>query len=168
MTAAASARAHRTARHFYEDLEIGAVTTLGTTTVSAADIIAFATAFDPQPLHLDAEAAKHTMVGQLCASGFHSCAILMRLLCDGYLLDAASLGSPGMQEVRWLKPVLPDVPLTARFVCLSKRPLASKPGVGLARIKFEMIDTNGETLMTWDTGQFLRLREPNAATTQGA
>ena len=141
---------------------------LGTARVTADEIIAFATAFDPQPMHLDPVAARDTMVGHLCASGFHSCAILMRMICDGFLLDAASLGSPGMEEVRWLKPVPPDQPLTAHFTTLSKRPLASRPGVGLARMLFEMTDGDGRVLMTWDTGQFLRMRSDAAAPAAGA
>ena len=158
----------RTPRHYYEDLEIGARVTLGTARVTADEIIAFATAFDPQPMHLDPVAARDTMVGQLCASGFHSCAILMRMICDGFLLDAASLGSPGMEEVRWLKPVLPDQPLAAHFTTLSKRPLASRPGVGLARMQFEMTADDGSVLMTWDTGQFLAMRPAAAAPAAGA
>ena len=107
---------------------------LGTTSVTTADIKAYARAFDPQPLHLDEEAAKHTMIGRLCASGWHSCAILMRLLCDGFLLDASSLGSPGMAEVKFLRPVFPDEPLSARWTCLSKRPLKLRADVGSCRM----------------------------------
>jgi acyl dehydratase len=157
-----------TPRFYYEDVTVGATVTVGTTQVTADEIVAFATAFDPQPMHLDAEAAKTTMVGQLCASGFHSCAIMMRLLCDGFLLEAASLGSPGMEDVRWLKPVLPDQPLTARFTTVSKRPLASRPGVGVARMRFEMIDDRGDVLMTWDSGQFLAMRPPETSHAAGA
>lgn len=147
-------------RHYFEDLEVGRVVELGSTRLTAEEIIAFATAFDPQPLHLDPEAARQTMVGQLCASGFHSCVVFMRLLCDGYLHEAASLGSPGIEEVRWLKPVLPGETLSGRFATLEKRPLASRPGIGVARIRFELVDGGGEVLMTWVTGQFMRMRAP--------
>ena len=145
-------------RHYWDDLEVGRVIPLGSTAVSAADIKAFALAFDPQPMHLDEDAARSTMIGELCASGFHSCAVMMRLVCDGFLLDAASLGSPGMEEVRWLKPVLPGRQLSGRFTTLSKRPLASRKGVGLAQMLFELVDEDGTVLMTWNTAQLLRTR----------
>jgi acyl dehydratase len=150
-------------KYYYEDIVVGATQQLGTTSVTKADIIAYARAFDPQPLHLDEEAAKATMVGRLCASGWHSCAILMRLICDGFLLDAASLGSPGMEEVRFLKPVFPDDILSGRITCQSKRPLASRPGVGLCRMIFEMTNGAGDVVLSWDTNQFIGMR----ATTDG-
>jgi acyl dehydratase len=149
-------------KYYYEDIVVGSTQQLGSTSVSKADIIAFARAFDPQPLHLDEEAARATMVGQLCASGWHSCAILMRLICDGFLLNAASLGSPGMEEVRFLKPVFPDDQLSGRFTCNSKRTLASRPNVGICRVLFEMTNGDGEVVLSWDTNQLFALREPPA------
>jgi len=153
----------RIIRHYYEDLVEGRTVSLGSTTVTKEEIIAYARAFDPQPLHLDEAAAKKSMIGRLCASGWHSCAILMRLLCDGYLLDAASLGSPGLEEVRFLKPVFPGDRLSLRYICNSKRMLASRPNVGLARILFEMLNQDGDTVLTWDTNQLMGLRHPVAA-----
>ncbi len=149
----------RPPKYYYEDVVVGAVVHLGTTTVSKADIIAFARAYDPQPLHLDEEAAKQSLVGRLCASGWHSCAILMRLICDGFLLDSASLGSPGMEEVKFLKPVFPDDRLSGRFTCTSKRVLTSRPNVGLTRVVFEMLNGAGEVVLSWDTNQFFQLRD---------
>ena len=149
-------------KHYYEDIVVGRTKALGTTSVTKADIIAFARAFDPQPLHLDEEAARATMVGRLCASGWHSCAILMRLICDGFLLDAASLGSPGMEEVRFLKPVFPGDNLSGRFTCTTKRTLASRPNVGICRVLFEMLNGDGEVVLSWDTNQLFALRTPPA------
>lgn len=149
-------------KYYYEDIVAGATQQLGSTSVTKADIIAFARAFDPQPLHLDEEAARATMVGRLCASGWHSCAILMRLICDGFLLDAASQGSPGMEDVRFLKPVFPDDTLSGRFTCSSKRTLASRPNVGICRVLFEMTNSAGEVVLSWDTNQLFALREPPA------
>lgn len=148
----------RTIKIYYEDIAVGQTLPLGGTRVTADEIVEFARAFDPQPMHLDPVAAKDTMVGEHCASGFHSCAILMRLLCDSFLLDSASLGSPGMEEVRWLKPVVPDRPMTGRITCTAKRELASRPGVGLLRMLIELVDAEGTALMTWNTSQFIRLR----------
>jgi acyl dehydratase len=153
-------------KYFYEDIVVGQTMQLGTTTVTRDEIIAYARAFDPQPLHLDEEAAKHTMVGRLCASGWHSCAILMRLICDGFLLDAASQGSPGMEEVRFLKPVFPGDTLSGRFTCQSKRTLSSRPSVGLCRITFEMTNGAGCVVLMWDTNQMLTVRSASAG--QGA
>ncbi len=150
---------------YFEDIIVGRVVALGETTVSRQDIIAFARAYDPQPMHLDEEAAKASIVGRLCASGWHSCAILMRLICDGFLLHAASLGSPGMEEVKFLKPVFPDDRLSGRFTCTSKRVLVSRPNVGLARMLFEMLNGAGDVVLSWDTNQLFSLRhaaQPNS------
>jgi acyl dehydratase len=152
-------------KHCYEDIAVGQVVQLGTTRVTKTEIIAFARAFDPQPLHLDEEAAKATMIGRLCASGWHSCAVMMRLICDGFLLEAASLGSPGMEDVRFLKPVFPDDTLSGRFTCTAKRTLASRPGVGLCRMLFEMTNGGGEVVLSWDTNQFMGLRQLPAGAT---
>jgi acyl dehydratase len=151
---------------YFEDIAIDRVALLGNTRVTTEEIKAYARAFDPQPLHLDEEAAKHTMIGRLCASGWHSCAILMRLMCDGFLLDASSLGSPGMEEVKFLKPVFPDEQLSGRWTCLSKRVLKSRPEVGSCRMIFELLNAKGEVALSWDTTQFMKLR--NAATQAGA
>lgn len=145
---------------YFEDIEIDCVMPLGSTRVTTEEIKSYARAFDPQPLHLDEEAAKHTMIGRLCASGWHSCAILMRLLCDGFLLEASSLGSPGMEEVKFLKPVFPDEPLSGRWTCLSKRVLKSRSDVGSCRMIFELLNAKGEVALSWDTTQFMKLRTP--------
>lgn len=155
--------ASRPLKHYFEDLVVGETVQLGRTRITREEIIAYAQTFDPQPLHLDEDAAKASRIGRLCASGWHSCAILMRLLCDGYLLDAASLGSPGMEEVRFVKPVFPDTVLVGRFRCMEKRLLRSRPGVGLARLFFELTDEAGDVLLSWDTSQLMKLRAPATA-----
>jgi len=145
-----------------EDIEIGRTVSFGNLPVSKDDIITFARAYDPQPIHLDEEAARKSMVGGLCASGFHTCALMMRMLADDLLAHATSLGSPGVDEVRWMRPVRPGDVLSARMTCSEKRPLASRPEVGLAKLRFEMLNQKGETLMTWDTNQLLKMRQPVA------
>jgi acyl dehydratase len=150
-------------RHYYDDVIVDETVVLGKARITREEIVAYAATFDPQPLHLDEEAAKASRIGRLCASGWHSCAILMRLLCDGYLLEAASLGSPGMEEVRFIKPVFPDTTLVGRFRCTEKRLLRSRPGIGLARLFFELTDEAGDVLLTWDTSQLMKLRAPPAA-----
>ncbi|MFN3746438.1 MAG: MaoC family dehydratase [Hyphomicrobiaceae bacterium] len=144
-----------------EDIEVGRVVEFGRISVSKEDIISFARAYDPQPMHLDEEAAKASIVGGLCASGFHSCAIMMRMLADGLLNDNwTSLGSPGIDECRWLKPLFPDQILTGRVVCTEKRALASRPEVGLLKVRFEMLDAAGDVIMVWDSNQLLKVRKP--------
>ena len=131
--------------------------------VTAEEIIAFGRAFDPQPMHTDPEAAKATPVGGLCASGWHTCAIMMRMLADGLLGRVASLGSPGMDEVRWRRPVRPGDVLSARYTVQEKRVLASRPDVGIAKVLVELVDANGEVPATWLTNQLTRVRHPAAA-----
>jgi acyl dehydratase len=144
-----------------EDIEVGRLVEFGRISVSKQDIITFARAYDPQPMHLDEEAAKASIVGGLCASGFHSCAIMMRMIADGLLKDGwTSLGSPGIDECKWLKPLFPDQVLTGRVICTEKRALASRPEVGLLKVKFEMLNAAGEVIMIWDSNQLLKVRNP--------
>ncbi len=145
---------------FHEDLEIGTPFVFGHKVVSKDEIIAYARAYDPQPMHLDEEAAKATLVGGLCASGWHTCAMMMRMVCDGLLARMASLGSPGVDEVRWLKPVRPGDVLSARYTPIEKRVLASRPDVGVSKINLELLNANGEVMATWLTNQLTRMRMP--------
>jgi acyl dehydratase len=145
---------------YFEDFVVGETVSFGRKVVSKEEIIAFARAFDPQPFHLDEEAAKSSLIGRLCASGWHSCAMLMRMLADDVLNKAASLGSPGLDEVKWLKPVLPGDELIGRYTCTAKRVLASRPGVGLCQVLFEMLNQDGDVLMTWSGSQFFKVRTP--------
>ena len=143
-----------------EDIEVGRTVAFGSLPVTKEDIIAYARAFDPQPIHLDEEAAKRSIVGGLCTSGFHSCALLMRMLADDVLAHGVSLGSPGIDEVRWMKPVRPGDRLSARFTCSDKRAMASRPNVGIAKLKAEMLNQAGEVVMSWDFSQLLGVRHP--------
>lgn len=147
----------------WEDFTIGRRVSLGRKTVTREEIIAFAAEFDPQPFHLDDDAAKETLLGGLAASGWHSCAMLMRMICDGYLLNATSLGSPGIDEVKWMKPVRPEDCLEAFYTCSESRPLESRPGVGMCKFHYELINQNDEIVMTWDCNQFFNRRESGTA-----
>lgn len=147
----------------YEDFAIGETVPFGHKIVSRDEIVTFAKAFDPQPMHLDEEAAKDTLIGRLCASGWHTCAMLMRMLADEVLADAAGLGSPGLEEVRFSKPVFPGDRLSARYTCLEKRALKSRPTIGICRMLFELLNQDGDVVMSWDTQQLYRMRTPGAA-----
>lgn len=145
----------------FEDLEIGRVVPFGRISVTKEDIVTFARAYDPQPMHLDEEAAKASFVGQLCASGFHSCAIFMRMLADGLLKDRwATMGAPGLEESKWLKPLLPNQELTGRVVCTEKRLLGSRPEAGIATLTYEMLNQAGEVIMVWNGTMFFKVRNP--------
>jgi len=131
----------------YEDFEPGAVIQLGTKTVTAEEIVDFASQFDMQPMHLDEEAGKASLLGGLAASGWHTCCMFMRLMCDGFLLDSTSQGAPGVDYVRWKRPVLAGDTLTAAATILSKRESASRPGIGIVACRHEMTNQRGEVVL---------------------
>ena len=130
---------------FFEDFHIGANGVCGPRTVTRDEIIAFAREFDPQPFHLDEEAAKNTFVGELIASGWHTCALMMRIMFDGMIHNSSSMGAPGMDEVKWLKPVRPDDVLTARWNVLDTRSSRSRPEMGLVKLRIELLNQRAET-----------------------
>src|SRR6187431_3501071 len=105
----------------YEDFVEGATFGLGTKAVTAEEIIEFASEFDAQPMHLDEAAGKASILGGLAASGWHTCAMFMRMLCDAFLLDSTCQGAPGVDQVRWKKPVLAGDQLTGTLVVVAKR-----------------------------------------------
>jgi acyl dehydratase len=143
-------------RWAFEDLEEGTSIELGTKTVSAREVIEFAREFDFQPMHLDEEAGKASILGGLSASGWHTCCMFMRLLCDGFLLDSTSQGSPGIDFARWKKPVLAGDTLTARCFITAKRTSKSRPSLGFVTVKSEMLNQRGEIVLELqNTGMFL-------------
>ena len=131
----------------WEDFVAGSVAEYGPRLVTREEIIAFAAEFDPQPMHMDEEFARSTLLGGLAASGWHTCALGMRMIVDGFMGDAASIGSPGIDEVRWLKPVRPNDRLRLRRTVLETRPLNSRPDWGLVRFRFELFNQAGELVM---------------------
>jgi acyl dehydratase len=126
--------------------------------VSREAVLEFARQFDPQPFHVDEEAARASLFGGLCASGWHTCAMAMRMMCDAYLLESASLGSPGIDQLRWLKPVFPGDVLSLRMEVLETRPMASKPQVGLVKSRWEMHNQHGEPVLTMEGWCMFRRR----------
>jgi acyl dehydratase len=133
---------------YFEDFPPGDVRESPARTVTREDILAFAREFDPQPFHADEAAAAKTIYGGLIASGWHTIAIYMRLMWESYLKDTASLGSPGVDEVRWLKPVRPGDTLRARFTVLEAVPSRSKPDRGIIRSLSHVFNQHGEVVMT--------------------
>lgn len=133
---------------YLEDFRPGDVIELGEFSLAKDEIIAFAKRFDPQPFHVDEEAAKATHFGGLIASGWHTVSALMRLMVDGYIKTTVSFGSPGIDEIRWLRPVRPGDVLRGRGVVLDVVPSRSKPDRGHTRIRYEVENQSGETVMT--------------------
>ena len=133
---------------YYEDFKPGDVIDLGSRTISKESIIAFAKEFDPQVFHLDEEAARHTIYGGLLASGWHTGSLMMRLLYDGLLKDTVSLGSPGIDEMRWLQPVRPGDTLTAQLTVLECIPSRSKQDRGIIKSLVELRNQHGEIVVT--------------------
>jgi acyl dehydratase len=134
-------------RMYFEDFVTGAARKFGPKTVTREEIVAFASEFDPQPMHLDENAAKQSMLGGLAASGWHTAAIAMRLICDGFLLDSSSQGSPGIEELKWKKPVRPGDSLAVRHTILSTRESKSRPEFGLVHQKCEVLNQREESVL---------------------
>ena len=144
-TLAASAR--RMPTIFWEDFQIGQVREFGAMTVTLDAVTDFAGRFDPQPFHLDEAAGRATPYGGLIASGWHTAAMAMRMMCDAYLLDAASLGSPGIDNLRWLAPVRPGDTLRTRMTVLAARVMQSRPDAGLVESRWEVMNQHGTVVL---------------------
>lgn len=143
---------------YWEDIEIGHTYALGSVTLSEAEIVAFALQFDPQPFHIDRAAAEASMFGGIIASGWHTCSAMMRLLADNFLHPETSLGSPGIDEVRWPKPVRAGDTISASLTVTAKRPSASKPFMGLAFYDWTAVNQRGETVAVMKGTNLIRRR----------
>jgi acyl dehydratase len=146
----------------WEDFQSGAVAIYGPRLVTREEIVAFAAEFDPQPMHLDEAAASATLLGGLAASGWHSCCLLMRIIADGFVLDANSLGAPGVDEARWLKPLRPGTQIRVRATVLDKRVSNSRPEMGFVRLRYEMLDEQDTVLTTLVSSMMVARRKPGA------
>ena len=144
---------------FLDDLEVGQVYRLGSQSLSEEDIIAFAERYDPQPFHIDPAAAAETIYGGVIASGWQTACIFMRLFVDGLLSRSAAMGSPGLDELRWLKPVRPGDVLDARVEVLESRPSRSKPDRGLAKLHCVVADKSGDEVLTFIANVLFQKRE---------
>jgi acyl dehydratase len=131
-------------RLHFEDFAPGDRMTYAPVALDQAAIVGFARAWDPQPFHVDPVAARDSFAGSLIASGWHTCALMMRALADGFILEAASMGAPGIEEVRWLAPVRPGAVLVGGHEVLETRASRSRPGMGLVRFRFTMRDESAD------------------------
>jgi|SRR5450631_3098540 acyl dehydratase len=146
----------------WEDFREGAVAIYGPRLVTREEIVAFAAEFDPQPMHLDEMAASNTLLGGLGASGWHTCCLMMRIIADGFLLDSTSMGAPGIEDIRWLKPLRPGTNIRVRSTVLEKRTSKSRPEMGLAKMTFEVLDDADAVVMALTTTFMLGRRQPGA------
>jgi acyl dehydratase len=129
---------------FFEDFPVGQVVDYGSYHVTAEEIVSFAREFDPQPFHVDESAAKASMLGGLSASGWHICAIVMRMMVDGYFGRTASMGSTGIDEMKWLRPVFAGDRLSCRRTTLAGRVSAKRPDMGILTLRWELFDDKAE------------------------
>jgi len=148
---------------YWEDFRPGETTEIGRHTFTEEEMVAFARQFDPQPFHTDPVAARATHFGGLIASGWHTCAVAMRLMVESRIGRSASLGSPGVDNVRWPAPVRPGDTLVYRHVILEARRSESKPGMGLVRTRTEAVNQRGEMVMTMEGWGMFRRRPGEAA-----
>lgn len=156
-------RADKTIKYYWEDLHAGQTIELGSVTVEREEALAFAGRYDPQPFHLDDEAAARSMFGQLATSGWHTCSMAMGLMVRNFLLESSSLGSPGLEKLQWLKPVFPGDTLSLRQRVVETRPMKSRPDVGLVRTIWEMFNQHGEQVLMMDGYAMFRRRTPAPA-----
>ena len=150
---------------YWEDFKVGEVEQIGGKRVDREEVIAFAKQFDPQPFHVDAAAAKQSMYGGLIASGWHTCAMVMRMMCDAYMLQSASVGSPGIDNLKWLKPVRPGDIISARRTTLETRASKSKPEIGMVSNLWEVFNQDGEMVLSMQGYGMFRRRNPGSPTT---
>ncbi len=143
-----------------EDYVPGAVHELGTVTLDSEELLEFARRYDPQPIHTDPELAARGPFGGLIASGWHTCALMMRLYALNYLSPASSVASPGMESLRWPQPVRPGDTLSVRVTVLEARASKSRPDRGVVRSRVEMFNQHGALVMTMDAANMILCRPP--------
>ena len=147
---------------YFEDYAVGETRSYGDYLMTQEEIIEFAKRYDPQVFHIDPEAAKQSSFGGLAASGWHTASASMRMLVDHFIPPKASMGSPGIDELRWVQPVRPGDRLRMRSTITETRRSRSKPDRGIVRVRHETLNQRDEVVMTFTGMAMYRCREPNA------
>ena len=147
---------------YFEDYQPGDTSRFGAYQVTESEVIEFASKYDPQYFHLDDEAAKDSLFGCLCASGWHTSAMLMRMLIDNLPEEHGSLGSPGINNLKWLKPVYPGYILSVKSCVTQCRLSKSKPDVGLICVNYEIMNQHDVAVMTLESNAFFRCKNAQA------
>lgn len=146
---------------FYEDLEIGMTRNFGGYEVTREEVIEFASKYDPQPFHLSDEAAAQTHFGKVSASGWHTCSMTMRMMVENMMNEkSAGLGSPGVDQLRWKKPVYPGDTLRCETKIIEKRRSASRPEMGIFKSRIRTFNQNDEIVLEMVSNALIRTREP--------
>ncbi|KZX88649.1 MaoC family dehydratase [Qipengyuania flava] len=146
---------------FYEDIAVGQKSAFGHYEVTREEVIDFAQKYDPQPFHLDDEAAAKTHFGRVSASGWHTCAMTMSMLVANLTANKqAGLGSPGVDELRWKKPVYPGDTLRCETEVIEKRRSASRPEMGVYRSRVRVLNQDDLPVMTFISNGLIRTRDP--------
>jgi acyl dehydratase len=143
----------------YEDFEPGRSFALGPKTVTSEEIIEFAREFDPQPMHLDEQAGRASILGGLAASGWHTSAMVMRMMVDSYLLSSLSEGAPGIDIMEWRKPVLAGDTISGHSTVLEARPMRSRPGIGIVKFRHEIANQRGDAVCMSENSIMFRMRQ---------
>jgi acyl dehydratase len=151
----------------WEDFSLGSVSEFGPRLVTRDEIVEFAAAFDPQPMHLDEAAARASMLGSLAASGWHGCCLLMRMISDEFLSQSHFLGAPGVDEVRWLKPLRAGESIRVRATVLETRASRSRPQLGFVKFLFELLDSSGAVVMTLTVSPMFARRDATSRSRNG-
>ena len=147
-------------KYYWEDFIPGWQYESQPRTLTLREIVAFAREYDPQSYHTDEEAAKSSPFGGLIASGWHTCSVAMRLMCDGYLLETSCIGSPGLDELRWLKPVRPGDALRLRSTALDQTPSQKNPTRGTVKFRWDVLNQKDEVVCSFSGRQHFRRRTP--------
>lgn len=145
----------------FEDFTTGRSFPLGPMTISREAVIAFAEEFDPQPMHLDEDAGKASLLGGLAASGWHTNAAVMRMMFESYVEASTSQGSPGIDHLAWKRPVMAGDTLSGRSIVLESRPLRSRPGLGIVRFRNEIENQSGELVCLSEFSIIFTMRDEN-------
>jgi acyl dehydratase len=143
---------------YFEDVKVGDVKEFGRKEVTRKEILEFAEKYDPQPFHLDEQAAKENIYGDIIASGWHTGCMLMRMMVDNMVNDRAGLGSPGFDNLRWIKPVRPGDVLRARSEVFSARQSESRPDMGIVRSNVTVFNQNDEAVLSMETTGMVKTR----------
>jgi acyl dehydratase len=151
-----------TAKLYFDDFVVGQALEMGSVLVSEQEILAFARQFDPQPFHIDTDAAKQSIFGGIIASGWHTCSMMMRLVVDGLLINSSSMGSPGLDEVLWLKPVRAGDTLSVSYTITEMKRSNSKPDRGVVYSVWQARNQHGD-IVTSIKGKGMFGRRPDAA-----
>lgn len=146
----------------FEDLVVGTVETCGGYQVTRDEVIGFATNYDPQPFHVDDEAAAASIFGKIAASGMHTLAMTMRMMVDNRAGRYASIGGGGIDKLRWTAPVYPGDTLSVRSTLVDKRRIRSRPERGMAVMRQETMNQHGKVVMTYEVSAFFAVRDPSA------